>query len=156
DALVGDQHLLLELDALVAADLAHITLDADGHARLQLAVVAARGEVLQVGTVRVFVAEPDAMENHGVAVRCAAVGQAEALLGHLAEAHARLDQVDVVVDLLVGEAVEPLLLVARPSRPAEEGAREIGAIAEGANEVGVEAYQLAGADDAVAAFLEPG
>src|SRR5438552_956479 len=44
-AFSSDQHLLLELDALLAADLADIALDRDGHVLLEDTVVAPVREV---------------------------------------------------------------------------------------------------------------
>src|SRR5258708_36808288 len=59
------------------------------------------------------------------------------------------------MDLLEGEAVELALLGRGAAGTAAEAARDVGAIAEGADEVGVEADEVAGTDDAVARLLEP-
>src|SRR5258708_28562763 len=59
------------------------------------------------------------------------------------------------MDLLEGEAVELALLGRGAAGTAAEAARDVGAIAEGADEVGVEADEVAGPDDTIARLLEP-
>src|SRR5207302_1484405 len=65
----GDEHLLLELDALGAAFLTDIALDADRHVLLEHAVVAGAVEVLAMGGLGPFVAHADAVPDAGIAVR---------------------------------------------------------------------------------------
>ena len=96
------------------------------------------------------------MQQRGVAVGPAALGHGVGLLGQLAEGHPGLEQLDVVMDLLPGQAVQPALLVARPAGPTEVGARDVGAVAEGPDQVGVVGDQVARPDHPVAALLEPG
>src|SRR5439155_25477567 len=52
--------------------------------------------------------------------------------------------------------IEPALLAGGLAGPAEIRARDVGAIAEGADEVGVEAHEIPRPDRPVAALLEPG
>ena len=59
-------------------------------------------------------------------------------------------------DLLAGEAVEVALSGARPRLAAEPGPGNIGAVALGADQVGVEGDQIARRDLPAGAFLEPG
>ena len=62
---------------------------------------------------------------------------------------------DIGLDLLMGIGVEPPLFVRRLAGTAEPGARDIGTVAEGSDEIGVEGHQLSGPDDAIAALPEP-
>src|SRR5205823_5803824 len=62
---VGDQDLLFQLHALRAADFADIALDAQGHSRLEQAIVAsARLVVLDIEARGILIAEPDSVEDH--------------------------------------------------------------------------------------------
>ena len=61
----------------------------------------------------------------------------------------------LVVHLLEGQAVELALGVRRPAAAAEEGAGEIGVVAEAADHVGIEGDQVAVADRAAPGLLEP-
>ena len=105
----GHQHLLLELDAFGAAFLADIALEADGHARLEHAVVGARFGVLGIVDRRVLVADADAVRDGGVAIGAVALRQPARLLRELAEADPRADQLEITGDLLAGEAVKVFL-----------------------------------------------
>ena len=78
------------------------------------------------------------------------------LPGGLDETHARLQDVDVELDLLVGKRIEPALLIRRPSGTAEPGAADVRAIAERADKVGVETNELASPDHPTRGLAEPG
>src|SRR6185369_13358336 len=97
-----------------------------------------------------------AVIDHAIAVLETACGKLEGTLDQLLRGEAGLQHVDVEMDLLPGQAIELALLRRRLARAAEISAREIGAIAVGTDQVGVEADQLARADDAVAGFRKPG
>ena len=58
-------------------------------------------------------------------------------------------------DLVGGDPVQVALLVARPAVAAQPGARQVGAKAVRADQIGVEGDEIAGLDDARRAFLEP-
>ncbi len=92
---------------------------------------------------------------------CAVVEGAEAVrdapraLRVLAESEAGPQQLAVVLHLLAREGVEVALRRRRASAPAEEGAADVRAVSVGADQVGVEADDIARLDDAVRGLLEP-
>ena len=62
------QHLLLQLDPVAAAGLAHVALDADRHAFLEHPLIAGLLEVLDVHHLRPLVAQPDPVQHRGIPV----------------------------------------------------------------------------------------
>src|SRR3546814_15390560 len=103
-----------------------------------------------------LVAEPDAVHHHRIAVGPAACRQSPGALGQLAKAEAGPQELQIEVDLLPREAIEPALRVARPAVAAEEDAVDVGAVAAGADQVGIEAYDVSGGDDRAAPTGVPG
>ena len=73
----------------------------------------------------------------------------------LAERHTRSQPLDVEQHLRLGQLVQPPLPVCGLAPRADEAARDVGHVAVRSHHVGVEADYVAGADEAVAALLEP-
>src|SRR5208282_6551026 len=156
-ARLRDQHLLFELDPFATPLLADIAFDADRHPRLKLAVVGTLLPILDMGDLGPLVAEPDAVRHAGIAVPHEGVRDAPRELARLAKIETGLHQlVDVVMDLFHRQAVDAPLFGARLAGAAEICARDVGAIAERPDEVGIETHEVARPAQAVAAFLEPG
>ena len=110
--------------------------------------------VLRVGNHRIFVAESDAVHRRDIALLGELVAEGAQPLGELAKVHARLQQRLVLLDVRVRLGIEAPLLVARP-RVAHPGARDVAAVAVGADQVGVEGHDVAALDDAHRRFAEP-
>ena len=104
----------------------------------------------------IFVAQPDAMHHHRIAMGAISLGQAFGFLGQFAQMHAGFEERPVFIDMLAGDREKVALGAAGRPFAAQSGARNIGAIAIGADQIGVEGDQIAGMDLAAAAFLEPG
>ena len=154
-AVARDERAFLELDAVDAARGADVALDRQDHAFLEDAVVAARVPVAAIDDDRPLVGETDAVHHVRVAIRIVGLRKRERLLGDLAEAHARLQQSEVVPDLLDRERIHLPLVGVRLARTRVERARDVAAESHRPDHVGVERHEVAGADHAVAAFLEP-
>ena len=86
---LGDQHLLLDLDALVPAEPADIAFHAEHHAGLEHAVGRVVGPVGGVRQRRVFVGQADAVIEHAVARRKAIRRRVRRALDQLAEGRCR-------------------------------------------------------------------
>src|SRR5262245_66358707 len=99
---------------------------------------------------------PHAMHHRSIALLDEALGDLPGFLGDLAEGQAGRDDADVVLHLIVGHAVERPLLAARPPRPAAEGAREVGIVAEAADGVRVQGDELAGPHAPPTRLVAPG
>src|SRR5258707_899105 len=93
---------------------------------------------------------PGPRARHFSFVLEAAGRKLERALDQLLRSQARLQHIEIVLDLLPGQAIELALLRCRLAGPAEIGAREIRAIAVRPDQIGIEAHQLARSDDAVA------
>src|SRR6516164_2410657 len=98
----------------------------------------------------------DAMHDGGIALIDEALGNLPGSFGDLAEGHTRLDDPDIVLNLVVGHAIEHLLMGRRPARAAAEAAGEIGEVAVAADGIGIEGDELAGPELPAAGLVEPG
>ena len=95
------------------------------------------------------------MDQDAVTPRQAILRQQPGFLDELAEAETRLEQFHIVLHLFLRDGVEHALFVVAPSVAAQPGPGNIGAIAVGADQIGVETDDVAGLDGVAAAFLEP-
>ncbi len=154
--MLGHQHLLLELDAFPAVLLADIALDADDHAGHQDPLPPIGREVHGVGDEGGLAVHPDAMHDRRVALLHEPPRNLPRLLRDLPEAHARLDDVDVVPDLVEGHPIEHLLVGRRPARSAPERAGEVGVVPVAPDRIGIQCHQLAGSKPPPAGLVEPG
>ena len=66
------------------------------------------------------------------------IGRHPAALGQLSERNTGFDELEVFLNILVGEVVETLLSVAGGAGLAKKGARYVGTVAEGADQAAVE------------------
>src|SRR3546814_5529355 len=99
---------------------------------------------------RILIRHADAMDVRRVAPGVIGIGDPPRPLRELPEAEPGLQERHIMVDLLVGQPIETTLLIAGAARPAEVAAADAGTIAEGTDQIGVEADQLAGANPSVA------
>ena len=111
---MGYQHLLLELDSLLAAPLADVTFNTDHHVLAEYIVVAPPIPIDREDDRWVLIYHPRSMHHHHVAVRYILLGDFPAALGELAERHAGLDQLRICEDLLLSERVQLALLARGP------------------------------------------
>ena len=137
------------------ARLAHVHLEAQDHAVLYDAVVAVGVPVLDVVDHRVLGAQAQAVGDVCVTGGQEAVGQLVAALGELSECQAGLKNGAVVGQDLTGEPVQRLLLRGRLVAGCDPAAGDVDAVAVGADQIGVEADEVAGLDCPVGAFREP-
>ena len=156
---LGDQHHLFELDAVRAAGLAGVALDAQGHADLELAVVAAAvcaGDVELVGRhdYRPLVLEAEAVEDRGEVLLGEFRRVAEALFHELEERQAGLQQLHVAVDVLEAGGVEAALPVVGRTVDHPRAGDVVGVTVR-ADQVGVTADDVALLDDPKAGLLGP-
>jgi hypothetical protein len=152
----GDEDLLFELDALLAALDPDEGLDAERHPFLEAAVIALGLPIDPVFQRRILVGQPHAVDQRSIAIGQKLLGYRPGLLGHLAEGLSRFQDPDVVLDLLVGGGIEPLLLIARLTVTAQPRPRDIRAIAVRPDQVGVEAHQFSRLDLAHGTLAKPG
>ena len=148
---VGDEDLLLELDAFVAALLADVALDAERHAGLDHPVVARVLEVQVVVQVRVLAGHAAPVRRDEVAVGDEALRDLPRLPRVLPERHARARK----SPCCGAPARERCRYSSRLRRvgasgPGVEGAREVAVVAVAADDVGVERDELARLEAALA------
>ena len=139
----------------MAADPADVALHAQHHPRLQHAVGRVIGPVGRVRQGRVFVGEADAVVEYAVAGREAVGRRNGRPLGEVAEGDTRPKQRRVVRDLVRSDAEEVALFVRRPDIAAKPGARQVGAEAVRADEIGVEGDEIARLGLRAADRMEP-
>jgi hypothetical protein len=113
---LGDQDLLLELDALASSGRAGIAFYAENHAGLYNAVVPILRQTILVEQQRELVAQSDAMGDRRKLVAVERLGKPPGELRDFDEAAARFEYFRIANDLLIGQRVEPFLLAVR--RPA--------------------------------------
>ena len=77
-------------------------------------------------------------------------------IDEIPERHTGAQEMRVVHHFGPGKRVELLLIIARPARPAMEGAADIGAVAERTDHAAIEDDQVAGPDHPARRFLLPG
>src|SRR5665213_3582893 len=99
---------------------------------------------------------PDAMHDGCVAPLHELFWNLPGSLRHLPVRQTGLDDVDVVLNLVVRQLIDHFLMRCRTSRAAMERSREIGEIAEAADDIGIERHQFTGAHTSAARLVEPG
>src|ERR1700677_3712012 len=139
-----DQTFFLELHALGPADLADVAFHAHDHSGLQNTLAAVRCEILCVRDERRLAMQTDTVHDRGVATFHEGGGNLPGEIRDLAVREARLDNVDVVLNLFVRELVNHFLIGRRPPWSAVKRAGKVGEVAEAPDHVGIERQQLAG------------
>src|SRR5262249_8938620 len=110
----GDEDLLLELDPFRAAIRADIALDRQGHSSLEDAIIAAGLPILRISNHRPFIRHTDAVSRRGITVLDELSRQLPSPIRELTKRHARANELEIVLDVLMGEAIKPSLLGAWP------------------------------------------
>lgn len=118
---------MFELGTFAAPRRARVALHREHRVRLDHAVIATVGPVLPIVDLGVLVGQADTVGKAGVAAGDEVVAGPKGARGQLPEAEAGPDQLDVVMNLFIGMAIDLALLFGRRRRPAQRQVREISA-----------------------------
>src|SRR5262245_37089965 len=113
-------------------------MDADRHPWLEHPVVPRAIPVTRMRDPRLLVDHPHTVGNAGIEGVAEFSGHGPGPRAEFAKAQARTKQVEIVLELVSGKAVEPTLLRCHPCPAAKERARDVRAIAVGADHISVE------------------